>query len=214
MVQGTQFDIAPMGVGVSLAPGQILVPINELIRNFSDLMLAASVAFGIQKFLIAMSSYQLISLLLTGVAMIWAACHWRLHLPPRWLSKLLIVLLMLRFAIPVVVLGSSALSQKFLAADYAASQLAVDRIAGQVALLEEQGAAAPAGWFGRIAANVPTLADVNARFSTIGQSVERATEHMVTLMVIFVLETLLIPLLLLWVLFGVIRTLFGPRQRA
>ena len=216
VVQGTQVDIAPMGVGVTLAPGQILVPLNELIRNFSDLMLAASVAFGVQKFLIAMSSYHVISLLLTIVAVAWAACHLRQHPPPSVLSKLLMVLLMLRFAIPVVVLGSDALSQKFLAADYAVSQQAVDQISGQVLQFESpvtaKAAPAASNLFGRIAAAVPTLADVKANFAALQASVEKSIEHMVKLMVIFLLETLLIPLLLLWGLWSVTRTLFEPRR--
>lgn len=216
VVQGTQVDFTPMGVGVTLAPGQILAPINELVGNFADLMLAASVAFGIQKFLIAMSSYWPISLLLSGAAVAWLVCRVRQVQPARWLSTLLVVLLMLRFAIPVVLLASDALSQTFLAADYAASQQAVDRITGQVARLE--GPVAPAaeapGMFGRIKQWMPDSADVKAYFGRLQQFAEQATEHMVKLMVIFVLETLLIPLLLLWGLFALLRGAVDMPARA
>jgi hypothetical protein len=211
VVQGTEVDVTPMGIGVTLAPGQILVPVNELVGNFADLMLAASVAFGIQKFLIAMSSYWPISLLLSGAAVAWLLCQLRQVQPARWLSTLLMVLLMLRFAIPVAVLGSDALSQKFLAADYAASQQAVNRITGQVASLERPAGAEAAGMFGRIKQWMPDSAGIKAYFDGLQQSAEQATEHMVKLMVIFVLETLLIPLLLLWGLLALLRGAFAPR---
>jgi hypothetical protein len=213
VVQGTEVDFTPMGMGVTLAPGQVLVPINDLVGNFADLMLAASVAFGIQKFLIAMSSYWPISLLLTFVAVAWAFSHLRHGRSAPWLSKLLLVLLMLRFAIPVVVLGADALSQKFLAADYQASQQAVDRITGQVATLERPAAskAEAPGMFERIKEWVPKSADLTLYFERLKKSAEQSIEHMVKLMVIFLLETLLIPLLLLWALYALLRGAFDMR---
>ena len=214
VVQGTQVDFTPLGMGVTLAPGQILVPLNDLVGNFADLMLVASVAFGVQKFLIAMSSYWPISLLLSAVAAAWALSHLRQGPPAPWLSKLLLLLLMLRFAIPAVVLTSDALSQKFLAADYVASQRAVDRITGQVASLEQPAASTtPApGMFDRLKEWVPKGADLKIYFENLKKSAEQATEHMVKLMVIFLLETLLIPLLLLWGLYVLLRSAFDLRR--
>jgi hypothetical protein len=214
VVQGTQVDFTPLGMGVTLAPGQILVPLNDLVGNFADLMLVASVAFGVQKFLIAMSSYWPISVLLTCAIAGWLLCHLRQGSPAPWLSKLLLLLLMLRFAIPVVVLASDALSKKFLAADYAASQLAVDRITGQVASLERPvaSAAAAPGMFDRIKQWVPSGADLKVYFDKLKTSAEQSIEHMVKLMVIFLLETLLIPLLLLWGLYVLLRSAFDLRR--
>jgi hypothetical protein len=53
VAQGTQASVQPLGVGVTLSPGQILDPVNDLVEKFSDLMLVASVVFGIQKVLIS-----------------------------------------------------------------------------------------------------------------------------------------------------------------
>ena len=49
VAQGTEASVQPFGVGVTFAPGQILDPVNDLVEQFSHLMLAASVAFGVQK---------------------------------------------------------------------------------------------------------------------------------------------------------------------
>jgi hypothetical protein len=40
------------GIGVGTAPGQVLQPINELVDQFATAMLAASVAFGVQRVLL------------------------------------------------------------------------------------------------------------------------------------------------------------------
>jgi hypothetical protein len=38
VAQGTQASIQPLGVGVTLAPGQALDPVNDLVEKFSNLM--------------------------------------------------------------------------------------------------------------------------------------------------------------------------------
>ena len=57
VAQGTEARVQPFGFGVTLAPGQVLDPVNDLVEQFSNLMLAASVVFGIQKVLIAVGGY-------------------------------------------------------------------------------------------------------------------------------------------------------------
>lgn len=52
MAQGTEVAVEPAGVGVTSAPAQALDPINELIEQFSLLMLGASVSIGLQRALV------------------------------------------------------------------------------------------------------------------------------------------------------------------
>ncbi|MCB1944024.1 MAG: hypothetical protein KDI53_18575, partial [Candidatus Accumulibacter sp.] len=66
VAQGTEVSMQPAGMGVVLTPGQLLDPVNDLVEQFSHLMLAASVAFGVQKVLISIGAYWVISLLLTA----------------------------------------------------------------------------------------------------------------------------------------------------
>ena len=102
VAQGTEASVQPFGVGVTFAPGQILDPVNDLVEQFSHLMLAASVAFGVQKALISIGSYWPVSLALSAAALGWWWLHLRRTSVPYWLSRLLVILLMLRFAVPVV----------------------------------------------------------------------------------------------------------------
>ena len=52
--------------------------------------------------------------------------------------------------------------------------------------------------------------DIQDRFAALQQAAEEATKHIVTLIVIFLLQTLVIPLLLLWALFSFARSAFDP----
>lgn len=208
VAQGTEISLQPLGVGVNLTIGQVLDPVNDVIEQFSSLMLVASVAFGIQKVLVGIGAHWAISLALTAVAACWALLFHRRKRAPRWLAQALVVLLMLRFAIPVATIGSDVVFQQFLAGDYAASQQALDRTAVQVD--KENPAAAAAAERQGLLEKIKGWAGSQGtawkeRFEGLKQAAEQATEHVIRLMVIFILQTLVIPLALLWALYALAR---------
>lgn len=215
VAQGTEASIQPLGFGVTLTPGQVLDPVNDLVEQFSQLMLAASVVFGVQKALIAIGSYWPVSLALTVVALGWTWCYFRQLQPPAILSRLLVIFLMLRFAIPVVTIGTDLVWQKFLATDYVVSQNSISSASGQVDKLNPSIPSATdndgllskmKGWFSK-------TADVKVQFENLKDAAEQATEHIIKLIVIFLLQTLVIPVLLLWAMYGVVRRAIElPRQ--
>jgi hypothetical protein len=53
---------------------------------------------------------------------------------------------------------------------------------------------------------------VKARFDALQQAAEQATEHIITLIVVFLLQTVVIPLLLLSGLYGLARAAFTVRR--
>ena len=210
VAQGTEASIQPLGFGVTLTPGQVLRPIHELVEQFSTLMLAASVVFGVQKILISIGSNSMVSLALSVAALGWVGYYWRQPRPPALLCRLLLLLLMLRFAIPVVTVGTDALWQKYLAAEYEVTQQSISTVSGQVDELnlpvevDSDGQ----GFLGKMKNWVSKKIDVKAHFENLTAAAEQATEHIVKLIVIFVLQTLVIPLLLLWAFYSVARRAF------
>ncbi len=210
VAQGTEVAVEPGGVGVVLTPGEALDPINDLVEQFSNLMLLASVSFGVQKVLLGVGVYWIVALLLSATALAWVLLRLRRQLAPAWLSRLLVILLMVRFAVPVSVIGTDWLFQKFMAQDYLASQQVIDTASGRLGTLKTDSAA-PAGsqnmldtirnWFSQ-------NADLKAQFDRLRQAAEQSVEHVIRLMVIFLLQTLVFPLLLLWLLYGMVRRLF------
>ena len=51
-VQGTEIALQPAGVGITLTPGEILDPLNDLVERFSWIMLGASISLGVQQVLL------------------------------------------------------------------------------------------------------------------------------------------------------------------
>lgn len=131
LAEGTAVEAAPFGIGVELTPGRILQPLNELAEQFSTLMLAASVAFGIQLFLLKIGAAWLLSVLLSAVLLVWlllrlsgADAGGRVN---RAVSLGLLALLLVRFAVPLSALGSEAVFRQVLAEPQSEAIAAVER---------------------------------------------------------------------------------------
>ncbi|MDF1484439.1 hypothetical protein PY257_04470 [Ramlibacter sp. H39-3-26] len=218
VAQGTQLAVQPAGVGTTLAVGQALAPVKDLVEQFSSVMLVASVSFGVQKLLIAIGGYWAVSLALTLLALAWAACLWRRAVgAPAWLSRLLLGLLLVRFAVPVAALGSDAAFRLFMHERYEAGQAVVAQSQQRIGALQTQDAPPEAGglgqrlrqWWDRAAEGM----DMGQRYAQLKQAAEQAVARMVDLIVVFVLQTVALPLLLLWLLGRLARALLVPRAR-
>ncbi|MFY7864658.1 hypothetical protein [Roseateles sp.] len=196
-----EFNIS---LGVTIAIGQALDPVNDLVEQFSSLMMAALVSFGIQKVLLAICSHWLVKVC-TGMALlgvvlaIWM--RWRL---PRLSQAALIALLMIRFALPIAVLGSNAVFQHFSIVSYQSSQqeihLAAESIQHQSdAARQQPDSPKPFSLIDRVK-NAVTPPDFSAKLEKWKQKADGLLDHLVQLMVVFLLQTLLMPLFLLWLM--------------
>lgn len=219
VVQGTAIAVQPFGVGVTLTPGQVLEPINDLVEHFASLMLAASVAFGIQKILLAVGGHWLVSAVVSGVTVIWAALAWARR-APGWLSRFVLVLLMIRFAIPVVTLGSEFIFQQVMAQPYVEHQAALEVARRDVESRAPKAAPpkvdASAGLLDKISGAVREHLNElpNVDFAAMKQSVEQVPERIVTVIGIFMAQTIVIPIVLLWALYRLVFGFVGLRAPA
>ena len=226
VAQAAAIAVEPAGVGVQLSPGQALRPLNDLVGQFAQLTLMASIAFGAMEVLLRIGSYWPISLALSVAAVGWAAYRWRNVEPPAWLAKAVVVLLLFRFAVPVVSLGNEAVYAAFMADSYTENQRAIqatsvqleetpsaprnsgtsaksiaiwDWVQSRVRGVPDPAKAEP-GMLDRLRDWVAQNGDVGSRLENLMQAGEHLTERIVRLMVVFVLQTLVIPLLLAWAL--------------
>ena len=115
---------------------------------------------------------------------------------------------MIRFALPVVVIGSDLLFEKFMAADYQASQQGIASVSLQLDQLDPPPASAEPALLERFKSWAAQQTDLKTRYAKLKQAAEQATERIVKLMVVFLLQTLVFPVALLWLLWGVARRFF------
>ena len=247
LAQGTEFS-AGFGANITFSVGEILDPVNDMVESFSDLMLLASVAFGIQKVLLMIGQDVLVKWLLTAALAGMAACCLMARKRARWLDVTLILLLMVRFAIPVVTLASDAIYKRFLEPGYEQGTVALEGSTEEMntttSAFREKAAAettarpteapdpAPApepsasqkaqqaepglwdtvtGAAGSVrdrfvmATSMVKKLDPRIYLEQLKEQAGRATDHIIQLMVVFLLQTLLVPLFLLWAMYTALR---------
>jgi hypothetical protein len=213
VIQGTEFSIQPVGVGVTLTLGQVLDPINDLIEQFASLMLIASVAFGVQKALLVIGAHWAISAIVSGVAALWAVLHF-MGRGSAWLSRVLLVMLMIRFAIPVATIGSDWVFQQFLSKEYQQQQESLDVASREINnQTPKVPAAAPKdkSWWEQLKDRASEiLPGPNTDFEAIKKSAEEVPERVMKLIVIFLLQTMIVPIILLWALYKVVLGVVRP----
>lgn len=202
VAQGTQVDVKPAGVGLSIAPGQVLQPLNELIERFAAIMLAASVAFGIQLLLLNIGAHQVVSVLLSAAVLVWVALRWRRYgSTPRWMQSLVIALLVVRFAMPVVAMANDTIFQVFMGDDYRSALAGIEQSPAAVADNMPEPLGAHEGWIDRIERWWKSLPNLKAGYEVIIKSASDWTAKIVRLIAIFVMQTIVLPLgflLLAW----------------
>jgi hypothetical protein len=167
------------------------------------------VAFGVEKVLLAVGASWAISLTLSLLAAAWAVLRLRGKAAPRWLARLLLILLVARFAMPVSLMATEAVFERFLASDYQASWEVLKTMQKEAGELETIDAEEREGFWEKLkGTTVDAFTETRARLENLKRSTEDAVDRIIRLMVIFVLETIVLPIFFIWALFSVGRSVF------
>jgi hypothetical protein len=218
-LQGTEIT-AGAGIMATFSVGQVLDPVNDLVEQFAEMMLLATVSFGVQEILLAMGRDNGVKIVLTVIfvgCILWLVSGRSM---PRWLNALLVLGLMFRFAIPMATVGTEFVFRYFLEQDYQASEMAIADTTSSVRSVTEDLAAerepqepegADEGWWQKRWSEMKDLVqnvNVGARIDEIEESLSGVAENVVRLIVVFLLQTLVIPIAILWALYAAVRHVF------
>ena len=207
VVQGSDVAVSPAGVGVRVAAGEILDPLNDLIERFSWVVLAAATSLGIQKILLTIFSWAGMRLLLPLAALVGlGAALWprRYGRASAMAVQLLMAAMALRYLLPVTALATDRIDRLFLNDKSEQASISLTVAAGAAEAPEmphgEAGDVTLAGKIKQFFQNIGEAAQLERRISLLKTSVTGLIDKIIDLIVIFALKTLIIPLLILWVL--------------
>ena len=220
VVQGTEIALQPAGVGVTLTPGEILDPVNDLVERFSWIMMGATISLGVQSVLLDVSAWWAIQVLVTLLA-VWLLI--RLWYPGQdsrvygaLLKRAFLLLLFIRFAVPVMLIANDLLYQQFLEPRYQQSTEIITAAGKELEQLSaetsvEQAENPDAGMLDALSrawsSTVDTM-DLSGRLDRMQARAGEVIEHLIQLSVVFILQTGLLPVAFLWVFLEVIKRLF------
>ena len=199
--------------GMQVSPGALLDPLDDLIEQFSLVMLAATVSFAAQRLLIEIGGSWPVSVILTLVSAAWLALRWRSRsdgplgfATPARAARIAIALICLRFAVPAVALASEATYQFVMAGTYEAAQAKVKAVEAA----EPADVSAPQSRMDRIRRWLSDKTEVAEKIEALKTRFDAAIEHLVRLTAVFVVQTIVLPLLFFWLIVRLYRTLIPP----
>lgn len=218
VVQGTEVAIEPVGIGMTFTPGQILDPVNDLIERFSTIVLVSATAFGVQRIFLDLVADPLFSIALSVLVVIALSVLWF----GKGVSKNLretvfrsaLIFLIIRFSVPAVAIFSENFYQYFLAPQYQSSSAQLLSTTDQ--LIDIQAKTEP---------SVPPMAEQKSLFESakelyrsatstfdmqqhlqdFTQAAENISEHAIKLIVIFLFQTIILPLGSVWLILKTIK---------
>lgn len=222
VVQGTEIALQPAGVGVTLTPGEILDPVNDLVERFSWVMMGATISLGVQNVLLDISAWWVIQALVTLLAA-WLLI--RLWYPGQeskvtraLLKRVFLLVLFVRFAVPGMLIANDLLYQQFLEERYQQSTEIITDAGRELEQLSEDANAenaidGEAGMLNSItrawSSTVDSI-DLSGRLERMQAQAAQVIEHMVQLSVVFIIQTALLPVAFLWFFAQVVKRLFRP----
>lgn len=223
-VQGTEVALQPAGLGLTLTPGEILDPINDLVERFSWIMLGATISLGIQQVMLDVGQWWGLRALLAVLTLAWLIL--RLHRKRKSLTEhsaferalfyALVAAIFIRFAVPVALIANEVVYDLFLESRYLASTQELE-MAGETIEGIETGkdgipgsgdsiSAAPAkSIFGQVIDGARKTLDFERRLEDIKQKTGNLIEHLVQLSVVFILQTGVLPVVFLWLILSLFR---------
>lgn len=226
VAQGTEFAIQPAGVGINFAPGEILDPVNDLVERFSWIMLLSSSSLGVQKVLLSISAWQWLIVSLTVVAMAYLASLWWKQQASGalrvYLSRLFVLLLVLRFSVPLVAVMNEWVYSEFLDERFQSASSGLQQVSDEISEINQQtqqraqeAPNEPQGFVDRAITmynSAIAQVDFEQRMQRYKAAAEEITLHAINLIVVFILQTILLPLLFLWLIVYLFRRLLSLRS--
>lgn len=193
---------AEVGVGVaSVKPGQLLKPLQDMAVRYSDLMVIAMTSIGLQLFLLEFAKLAALPLFGSGILVstllvLVGPASWRAS--STYLLRIFIALLLvIRIGVPLAAFGVSELSDWVLEPQRIAAEAALSGETAALQRVDQPVADANDGslsWLRQMAAKANDMLAAMKSFS------DTMVEKLIQLIVVYSLQTLVFPLLSLWLL--------------
>ena len=211
-MQGTELALQPAGVGVTLTPGEVLDPVNDLVERFSWIMLGATLSLGVQQVLLDIGQWWGMKLLVALLCLGWLWYAWRRRPVDerdsvrldRYLMRALVVVPFLRFAVPLAMIANEAVYELFLEAKYQESTQVIEAAGTELEQvtvepdLPEEGEVGILESIGRTFSSTADSLDFEDKLDEITERASELIEHLLQLSVVFIFQTGILPIAFLW----------------
>lgn len=223
-VQGTELALQPAGVGVTLTPGQVLDPINDLVERFSWVMLGATISLGIQQVLLDIGQWWGVKVLLGILGLLWLWLRLRLAHPAqgeseraeKMILRIFIIVVFIRFAVPATMIANEGLYRLFLETRFTESTQVIESAGAEIKdisstetpMSEEEAEIGMLESLEKMYESTLKSMDFQQKVEYIADRASDVIEHLIQLSVVFILQTGILPIAFLWIFLQLFKQIF------
>lgn len=202
VIQSTEVSI---GVA-SISPGEFLDPLNDLVERFSWIVMMAMASIGLQKLLLTIASSLVFKVLitLTGLLLVYSVLKDNFKLQNA-MMRLFVVALFLRFAVGSVVWANDLVEYVFLEEQRTQATITLTETKDSLTDLgsDAQKDKQDQSWWDGMKYSLSGLTSDHEQ--RIKEQTEKASSSIIDLIVVYIAQTILFPVLFLWIFYRMMR---------
>ncbi len=219
IVKDSSLNLEPAGVGVTLAVGQALDPIDDMVERVSDVLVTAITSLGVQKLAFEIG----VAIAPPIVAMflfIFSVLSWfenaKLATIHKTIVKIILLILIARFALPISALANNYIQENFFADKILNANQELAAGAVELDKLMEFSLPEIDGILGTIKNNASFIQRKSMEFkdaivatvSNAGSIVENLLKLAFLYIGVFVIQVIVLPIMVFWLLVKFANSLF------
>lgn len=219
VIQESSVQLEPAGIGLSLAVGQILDPINDLVERLSNVLVMSIASLGVQELAYEISITivpQILAVLLLFLSVFVWFKNARVLKLQRILMSVLVIASIARFCLPISSIANEFLQETFFDDKIIEANEKLTASTADIDKLEDVTMPKSDGLLGTIGNSASYIKEKSVDFKdTIqvimenkGVIVENLLRLTFLYLGIFVIQVLILPLLIFWFLMKTVNSLF------
>lgn len=221
LIQGTELSITPVGLGLNFSVGEVLDPFNDMVERFSWVMLLASISLGIQKLLLILSSTLFLQVVFALISAIILTYIWIKRVQNykffTLTFRIMMLVVVLRFSAIVFIYTSGVFYNLVLDEEYSKSSMIVIDTKEKLQNIQDESKSIidtkkESSWYELDVTSkykeLKSQLNISEKLDLLADNIEQASRNIINLITIFIVQTVLMPLLFIWLFIYLVKWCF------
>ncbi|MCK5313361.1 MAG: hypothetical protein KAJ62_14695 [Desulfobacteraceae bacterium] len=219
ILQNSDLNLEPAGIGVTIALGQILDPIDDMTERLSDVLVTAIVSLGIQKLAYEISlSFvpPILSILLFILSLLIWFENKKIKTFQKTIIKITFVVMIIRFCLPISSIANNFLHENFFKVQISETKDKLSLLTTEFDGLEAISLPETSGFFGTITNNASLLLNQSTKLTNAIRHMKNNMGNIIANLVklttlyvgVFLIQVIILPIAVFWLLIKMTNSLF------
>lgn len=225
VIKESNLQLEPAGIGLSLAVGQIVDPIDDMTERLSDVLVTAITSLGVQKLAyeisVSLAPPIFSAFLLVLSLLVWVRGD-RIARLKKVVMQILLIIVIARFCLPMSSMANVFLHEHFFADKIADANRELSLISAELDNLQDLSLPEIDGIFGTIEKSASFLKRKSMEFNTavltfinnMGEIIENLLQLTFIYVAVFLIQVIILPLLTFWFFIKVNNSIFHTNRQA